>query len=90
MDGADRFQNKTLPPKRRERNEAICEHGRRVVDVPVVVEPVHVPVPRTVVPVQIQDVAVAVRVPQDCIEHLPCHHPSNTLRVVSYSAFIMP
>jgi len=61
-----------------------CEHNRRVVDVPIVVEPVGVPVPPVVVPVEIQRVAVTVRVAQKCIECLPCHHPSNTLRIESY------
>ena len=63
-----------------------CENSRHVVGVELVVEPVHVPVPLAVVPVEVQDVAVAVRVPKKCIECRPCHHPLNNLRVESYSA----
>lgn len=39
-----------------------CENRRRVVTVPVVVEPVVAPVPPTVVPVQITNVEVAIGV----------------------------
>ncbi|TSC54905.1 MAG: hypothetical protein LiPW30_371 [Parcubacteria group bacterium LiPW_30] len=42
-----------------------CENGRRVVIVPVVAEPTHVPVPRTVTPIQVQNVTATVRVPKD-------------------------
>ena len=70
----------------RERNEEICEAGRQGVGVPVVVEPTTAPVPPTVVPIQVEHVAVAVRVAQKCAQCHPCHHPSNTLRVESYSA----
>ena len=38
------------------------EGSRRIVSVPVVVEPVVVPMPRTIIPVQIANVDVAVRV----------------------------
>ena len=62
------------------------EHGRRVVGIPVVVKPVVVPAPLVTVPVQIQHISVAVRITQNCIERYLCHHPLNTLRVVSYSA----
>jgi len=72
------FQNKTLLIK--ERNKETCEHRRRVVGVPVVVEPVVVPVPLAVVPVQVQDIAVATRTAKDCMECLLCHHPLNPVR----------
>ena len=39
-----------------------CDNGSRVVVVPVIVEPVVVPVPRTIVPVQVADIDIAVRV----------------------------
>lgn len=39
-----------------------CEQSRGVVAVPDVVEPVVVPIPRSIVEVQIADVEVAVRV----------------------------
>ena len=52
--------NKTLPV--RERNEVICEQSRRVVAVPVVVEPVVVPIPHPVVEIQIADIEIAIRV----------------------------
>ena len=63
-------------------------HRRRVVGVEVVVKPVVVPVPleRVVVPIEVQHVTVAVRTAKNCIECLLCHHPLNTLGVVSYSA----
>ena len=57
----DNLPNKTLPYLGRERNEETGEHRRRVVVVEVIVEPVVVPVPLTVVPVQVQDVPVTVR-----------------------------
>lgn len=42
-----------------------CENSRRVVHEPAVAEPAVVPVPLTIVPVQAQDEAVAVRAPKD-------------------------
>lgn len=45
--------------------ELTCENGRRVASVPVVLQPVHAPVPLTAVPVQEQDVTVTARVPKD-------------------------
>ena len=60
-----------------------CENSRDVVLIEVVVEPVHVPVPLTVVPVEVQDVAVAVRVPKKCIGCRPCHHPLTIIIFVS-------
>ena len=65
-----------------------CENGRRVVVVPVVVQPIHVPVPRTVVPVQVPDVTVTVRVPKDCITYHPYHHSLNALGVVCGSSTV--
>ena len=38
-----------------------CGHHRRIVDVPIIVEPVVVPVPLPVIEVQIKRVAIAVR-----------------------------
>ena len=54
------YKNKTLPI--RERNEVSCEQSRRAVVIPVVVEPVVVPVPRPAAEVQIADIEVAVGV----------------------------
>ena len=54
-------QNKTppnLPFGNRGRNEEVCEQSRGVVAVPVVVKPVVVTVPRTIVEIQIADVEV--------------------------------
>lgn len=59
-----------------------CENGRRVVVIPVVVQPIHVPVPLTVIPVQVQNVTVTVRVPKDYIAYHPYHYLLNTLKVV--------
>ena len=75
-------KNKTPPTQSRKRNEVSYENGRRVVVVPVVAQPIRVPVPTTVVPVQVQNVTVTVRVPKDYIAYHPYHHPLNTLGVV--------
>ena len=56
-----KVDNKT-PPLKQERNKESCERSDRILEVPVVVEPIVVPVPRTVVPVEIADVEVVVRV----------------------------
>ena len=83
-DGTDSSQNKTPPIKYRGRNEESCEQGRRVVVVPVIVKPVVVPIPRTIVTeVQITDIEVAVGVAKS-IKRLLLHHPLNTLWVVFY------
>jgi len=42
-----------------------CENGRRADAVPAVAQPTHVPAPRTVAPVQVQNVTVTARVPKD-------------------------
>lgn len=55
-----------------------------IVRVEIVVEPVEVQDPPLAVPVEIRDVAVAVRVPPDRrTECRLCHRSSNTLRVAS-------
>ena len=84
------LKNKTPPPRqtaKRGRNKDGCEHGRGVVGVTIVVEPVVVPVPRTVVvEVEVKHVTIAVRAAQYCIACLHGHHcPSSTLRAVSHS-----
>lgn len=84
----DNSPNKTPPPERR-RNEESCENGRRVVGVPIVVEPVHVPVPLAVIPVEVQRIAVAVRVPEDCVRRHLYHCSSKRhphLQAVSNAA----
>ena|GEM_PF-1549015 len=86
--GAGSSQNKTLP--RRERNEESCENRGRVIGIPVVVEPVVVPVPPAAVPVEVKDVAVAVWVAKNYIGRLPHHHSLNALGVESYLASKMP
>lgn len=53
--------------------------------VPIVVEPVIVPVPPVAIPVEIANVQIAVRVAV-YIKCLPCHCLLNTLEAVSYSA----
>lgn len=42
-----------------------CENGRRVVVIPVAVQPIHAPVPLTAIPVQVQNATVTARVPKD-------------------------
>ena len=71
----------------RERNEESCETHGDVPGIASIVEPVVVPVPRAVVvAVEVQEIPIAVRVPQECIESHQYHCPSNALRAVSYSA----
>jgi len=64
-----------LSHKMRERNEESCEGNGRVVGIPVIVEPVVVPVPLAVVEVQVQHVPIAIRVPQKYTERLLLHCP---------------
>ena len=59
------WKNKTPLPQQR-RNEENCERRRRVVTVPVVVEPVVVRHDLAVVPVTIPNVEVTVRVADMC------------------------
>lgn len=77
--------NKTPPARSQGRNEESCENSRGVVDVPIVVEPVVVPVPLAVIEVEVQNVAVAVRTAKDCMRRRLCHHLSSALKAVSYS-----
>ena len=58
---------------------------RRVVGVPVVVEPVVVPVPLTTVPVEITDIQLVIGV-AICTKYLLDHHLLNSLKVVFYLA----
>lgn len=73
------MQNKTLPIQNRERSEENCETSGEVPIVPVVVEPVRVPVPPAViVPIEVEHVTVAVRVH----ESAQCAFHSTTPRVL--------
>ena len=67
-------------------NEVICENRGRIVGVPVVAEPVHIPVPLAVIPVEVQRVPLAVRTAKLCMERHPGHHPLKYLGVEPYSA----
>ena len=70
----------------RERNKEICADCRQVASIPVIVEPVVVPVPLAIiVPIQIENVAIAIRIAKNCIKCLPNHHSLNTLGVESNS-----
>ena len=60
--GTENWQKKTLPTKKRERNEKSSELRRRVLTIEDVAEPVVVPVPRTIVPVEVPNIEMAVRV----------------------------
>ena len=63
----------------------VSDGGEPVDLVPPVLEPVEVQVPLRAIPVEVGDVAVAVRVPPDrCTEYHPRHCPSNTLRAASH------
>lgn len=85
MAGTASYKNKTLPV--RERNEVGCEQSRRVIAVPLIVQPVVVPIPRPIVEVQIADIQVAVRVA--VAYRMPSLPPPFEglayLKVVSYS-----
>jgi hypothetical protein len=58
------LQKKT--PLLKGRNKESCERSGRIVRIPVIVEPVVVPVPLPAIKVQIEDVAVAIRIAQIC------------------------
>lgn len=88
--GGDKY-SKTLPHNGRGRNEESCEEKRGITGVPVVVEPIDVPVPLTIVPIQIEDVAVAVRVPKNCTRSRLVHiSPQSASEAVKYLASVMP
>ncbi|TSC66966.1 MAG: hypothetical protein G01um101472_577 [Parcubacteria group bacterium Gr01-1014_72] len=53
-----------------------------IVTIEPVAEPVIVPVPPSTIAIEVPHIAVAVRVAKCASNHL-CHHPLNTLRVVS-------
>lgn len=59
----DNLQNKTLPTNSGERNEEVCENNGGITGIEVIVKPIVVPVPLATIPVEIQDVAIAVGVP---------------------------
>jgi len=64
-----------------------CENTRRITGVPVVVvDPVVVPVPGTVlIPIKVEDIAVAIRVPHQLYKMPsmpPPLDPSTVLRVI--------
>lgn len=82
----DNSQRKTPPINQGRRNKESCATRRRIVGIPLIVEPIVVPVPLAIiVPVEIENVTVAIRVAKNCIKYLPYHHPLNTLGVESYS-----
>lgn len=94
MGGKDRyqpkFQNKTPQPYRQGRNEESCDTKSGVTGITIIVEPVVVPVPRPIiVTIEVQGVAVAVRVAKYCVRRHLFHHPLKflgDLRIESYSA----
>lgn len=67
------------------------EEHKPIVVIPMIVSLAIVVVePRiTVVPIDIEQVRVAVRI-RFCREYHLCHRPSNTLRAVSYSVSLIP
>ena len=73
-------------PRERRGIKLLAGTQEPIVRVPVVLEPVEVQVPPLAVPVQVRDVAVAVRVlPDQCARYRPRHRPLNILRVESDS-----
>jgi hypothetical protein len=67
------------------RKEESSDAQSRVVVVPVIVEPVPVHHHLAVVLDEVRNVEVAIAVLHKYTQHLPYHHPSSTLGVVSYS-----
>ena len=68
-----------------EEMKGVAEAHQPIVVVEVVVEPVEVQVPLVVVPDEVRDVEVAVRIaPNICTKYRQRHHPSNTLGVEFY------
>lgn len=68
-----------------------AEEHKPIVAIPLIVGVAIIVVePRiAVVPIDIEQVRVAVSI-RFCREYLPCHHPSSTLRAVSYSVYSIP
>lgn len=60
MGGKDSWINKTL--SFRERNEESCGDESGIIRVPVIVEPVVVPVPGATTPAEATDIQIAIRV----------------------------
>ena len=60
------------------RNEESCTQESRIVLIPVVVEPIVVPVPCVAIPVEITNVQVAIGVAV-CMKCRLYHHPLNIL-----------
>ena len=91
MDGTDNLP-KTQPCRSRVRNKKSCVNQSRVVVIPVVVEPVEVPVPPATVPVEVANVEVAVPVAVMyetpsvplLIEHSPSCIESDILNALAY------
>ena len=67
-----------------------CENHRRIVSIPVIVEPVVVPVPLAIVPVQIEDIAVAVRAAENLYRMPPIPPPLEYSRGCTVFDIIMP
>jgi len=55
----------------------IGERGGRIVGIPLIVKPVVVPVPLGAIDIQIQDVPIAVRIPQKMYKRHLFHYPLN-------------
>lgn len=68
----DNFQRKTPPPQRRERNEVSCEPSSGILNVPLIVEVVVVPVPPRVLEVEVTHVQVV-------LVAVSCEAPSGPL-----------
>ena len=62
----------------------VSGHGYTFVRIEVIADPVPVQVPTLVVLIEVREVPIAIVVHHDCMKSHLCHHPSNTLRIVSY------
>ncbi len=63
----------------------IFEDEGQVVLVPVIVKPVVVRHPATIVHDRITNIQIAIRVGELCIQRHLCHHPRNHLEVEFYA-----
>lgn len=61
----------------------IDEKDDTIVRVPVVVEPIRVPIELTVVPVRTRHIRVAVLIAKHDVKNLPCHYPQKSSIIVA-------
>ncbi|MBU3925725.1 hypothetical protein KJ763_00960, partial [Patescibacteria group bacterium] len=72
-----------LKPRKERGNKEICENRRRIIDVPIVLKPIVVPVPSAIVPIEEEHVAIAIRTLQKRTKYRLIHRLLITLKVES-------